>query len=209
MAAPKSTTRRQASPAPPSDGAAAAAAASTVATGPKARRAKKSGGGLSLLATWNYWSAVPLIGRWLFGWLLAFASPYTGTLSLSVDSLSAGVAKTHMKEWWLLRNPFRSVHAAALLNMGEATGGLAVVAWCESQPVTHRAIVTRLEIDFFKKARGRITGVCELDPSTPLLPPSLTKTDARVVTDLLDASGALVARTTAVWTVERIDPKDD
>ncbi|KAL2912050.1 hypothetical protein HK105_208479 [Polyrhizophydium stewartii] len=176
---------------------------------PAERRRARSGkkASHSLLKTWQYWSRVPFIGRWVFGWLLLFASPYTGTLSLRIHRLVAGACRASMGEWWLLRNPFRSIHAAALLNLGEAAGGFAVISWCETQEEQHRAIVTRLEIDYIKKARGVITAVCELDPSKPLLPAGQTRANARVVTDLFDAKGDLVAKTTAVWSIERVPDK--
>eukprot|EP00842_Homolaphlyctis_polyrhiza_P002057 jgi/Hompol1/2852/HPOL_006194-RA len=147
---------------------------------------------LSLLKTFEYWNAVPLVGRWVFGWLLLLASPYTGTLSVTVHKLQAGAAEASMREWWLLRNPFNCIHAAALTNLGECVGGLAVVGWIESQPLQYRCLVRRLDIEFLKKAKGRITAVCHLDTTKPLMPDSQTKTDLQAVAELRDASGAVV-----------------
>ena len=120
-----------------------------------------------------------------------------------MDALKVGYCATSMREWWLLRNPFRSIHAAALLNMGEATGGLAVLTWCEANGF--RAIVNRLEIDFMKKARGKLTAVSQVkDTDMPAKEQSKT---AEVVTDIFDASGTVVAQTTAFWTISPIKKK--
>lgn len=156
---------------------------------------------IKLLSTWKYWSEVPLIGKWIFDLLVSLASPYTGTLSMRVQSLKPGLCKATMKEWFLLRNPFRSVHAAALMNLGEATGGMAVIALCEAQHKPHRAIVTRITVEYIKKARGLLTAVTDFTESIDKNANKSIEGEMVVLTAILDASGELVCTIEATWTI--------
>ena len=107
--------------------------------------------GFGILSWYNFFQRIPFFGKWLFNRMLAWTSPYTGNIPLSVKSLSVGHCTTTMTERLSIRNPFSSIHAVALMNMGEATGGLAVLAWCEAQDTPHHAIITKLEAQYFKK----------------------------------------------------------
>jgi acyl-coenzyme A thioesterase PaaI-like protein len=98
-----------------------------------------------------------------------------------------------MYDWFWIRNPFRSIHAAALLNMGEATMGFAALYWAEQTKL--RVIPTRLEIDFFKKARGTLRGVCNL--------PQMEIGEVTLQTDIYDQHGDLVSRVTGVWKISK------
>lgn len=101
------------------------------------------------------------VGRWLFSRALGFAAPYTGTIGATVLELGEGRSKIMMRDRRRVRNHLRSVHAIALMNLCEVAGGLLATV---SMPADARMIITRLQIDFLKKARGRIVaeGRCEL-----------------------------------------------
>lgn len=64
--------------------------------------------------------------------------------------------------WWI-RNPFKSVHACALVNAGEMAAGLAVMTATQtSSPPIFKALVQSLDAEFLKKARGTLTVLCSL-----------------------------------------------
>jgi acyl-coenzyme A thioesterase PaaI-like protein len=100
-------------------------------------------------------------GRWLFSRALGFAAPYTGTIRATVLELGNGRSRVALRDRRRVRNHLRSVHAIALMNLCEVAGGLLATV---SMPADARMIITRLEIEFVKKARGRIVaeGRCEL-----------------------------------------------
>lgn len=58
---------------------------------------------------------------YVFSVLLFFVTPYTCTIFPHVISMKKGSTKVQMKYRFLVRNPFNSIHAAALTNLGEFT----------------------------------------------------------------------------------------
>jgi hypothetical protein len=85
-----------------------------------------------------------------------------------------------------LRNHLNSIHAIALVNLSEICGNVALFY---SMPDDARFIVSGLEIEYLKKARGTITAIAE----SPV-----PRTNARAPYDisvtLRDAKGDDVAR---------------
>ncbi|KAJ3091549.1 hypothetical protein HK102_000146 [Quaeritorhiza haematococci] len=137
-----------------------------------------------------------------------------GTIPLYITSLNPGRCTGTMREYFLLRNPFRSVHAVALTNLGEAVGGLAVLTWIESLGGGYKAIVTQLRSEFSKKAKGKLVGTCtafsgvaaagEVGEKVPeLLAEGVEEGKITVCTDIKDASGEVVCKVYADWSVRR------
>lgn len=167
-----------------------AAAASPTASAP----ARRTGAGAAerIRRLWDRLSPLPG-GKRLFSFLVGRAAPYTGTLGATVTELRRGYCRVVLKERRKVRNHLRSVHAVALLNLAEMSSGLGAVY---SMDPRLRGIITHLEMDYLKKARGTITAECTF--------PDLDGTERReeeFEVRLTDAAGELVARARARWLV--------
>lgn len=147
-----------------------------------------------LLNVWKKLSSLPL-GQCLFNIGLRFKVPYTGTIKPRVLEMSEGFVRIQMRDRWKVRNHLDSIHAIALMNLGEAASGMAVLS---ALPENARAIITHLEIDFFKKARGsleasahfkeKIQGIAENRPF-------------EVQAEIKNAASEVVAKVKARWLI--------
>lgn len=131
-------------------------------------------------------------GPWVFSRLLGLAVPYSGSIRPMVRTLEPGRAVVEMSDRRRVRQHLGSVHAVALCNLGELTSGLSMMA---GLPAEVRGIVTRIEVEFFKKARGRLTATSEARPPDEVSGPI----DHPVRADIADGSGEVVARVTVHW----------
>ena len=134
---------------------------------------------------WNVLSAVPG-GKALFSRLVGRAAPYSSTVGATFTVLRAGYAEAQMTDRRAVRNHLDCVHAIALANLAELAGN---VALAYSLPDDARFIVSGMEIEYVKKARGTITAVGE-----PPIPRSSARAQYDVPVTLRDASGEEVAR---------------
>ena len=131
-------------------------------------------------------------GAWLFSRLLSWWVPYTGTIRPRVRALSPGFARITMADRRGVRNHLNSIHAIALVNLGEVTSGLAMVT---ALPPGTRSIVTGLITEFLKKARGPLTAECSCQ-----VPASVTDgMEQVVIAQVTDGSGDTVARVRVTW----------
>ncbi len=94
-----------------------------------------------------------LMGRWLFKQIIANKIPYTGSIKADVQSLEPGHCEVLMKYRKSNTNHLNSIHALALSNLGEFTSGLAMMT---GLPPNIRGIVTNINTDYLKKARGHL-----------------------------------------------------
>lgn len=152
--------------------------------------------GPRILRLWRTLAPLPG-GEWLFSRLLGWMVPYSGSLGATVRALEPGRCRTALRERRRVRNHLGSVHAVALVNLGELTTGLATLT---ALPAGVRGIVVGLEARYEKKARGRVVASCATEP-----PEVEGSTEHRPRAVLRDGSGDAVAEVRATW---RLDPPE-
>lgn len=150
-----------------------------------------AGPGPELLALWRRLSPLPG-GRRLFSLALGRRVPYSGSIGAVVTLLEPGHSRVELADRRAVRNHLQSIHAMALANLGELATGLAVLV---GMPATVRGILVRFEIDYLKKARGRL--VAESRVAVPAI--AAERTEFPVAADIRDAAGDTVARVRATW----------
>ena len=138
-------------------------------------------------ASWDRLSPLPG-GKRIFSAMIGRAAPYTGSIDGRVEQLERGFARVSMRDRRAVRNHLDCVHAIALLNLAELTGNIAL---SYTLPDDARFIVAGMSIDYLKKARGTIYGVCRVPPVS-----SSARQEYEVEVSLEDASGEVVARST-------------
>jgi uncharacterized protein (TIGR00369 family) len=141
----------------------------------------------SIRDLWDRLRGVPG-GRLIFSRLASEAAPYTATIRARVEDLRRGHAEVSMRDRYRVRNHLQSVHAVALVNLAELTGNLALAY---SLPDDARFIVAGLSIDYLKKARGTIRGVCDCP-----VPETSERREYEVVVSLRNEADDEVARAT-------------
>ena len=131
--------------------------------------------------------------------MLGLMIPYTGSIHPLVLELRPGYAKVQMRDRRAVRNHLHSIHAIALMNLGEVTTGLAMTL---AMPDGARGIVTGLSMEYLKKARGPLTAEC----TAPAFDASVS---ARHFFHayFVFARGVVVARATAHWLVGPATPR--
>ena len=151
-----------------------------------------------LLKIWNRYGG-STVGRKIFSYVLGRTAPYSGTIKAEVLSLEAGLVQLALKDRRLLRNHLHSIHAIALANLGELSSGLAMMA---AVPPNTRAIVVNLEIEYLKKARGRLIATGSATPPAVIT----ASINSVALAEIKDAEGDTVSRVKVHW---RLSPKED
>ena len=151
-----------------------------------------------LASAWSRLSRIPG-GRALFALLIRFSVPYSGSIRPRVLHMEPGRATVEIRDRRRLRNHLRSIHAIALANLAELSSGLAMTL---ALPSGVRGIPVRIEIEYLKKARGRIRAEGRAAP-----PPSVgEETEAEAVAELFDGEDELVATASVFWRLRPDDP---
>ena len=147
---------------------------------------------LKLQSTWSRCQRLPA-GSWIFSRLMGWMVPYSGSIGARIVELRPGYARVQLNDRRKVRNHLRSVHAIAMVNLGEMATGLALNS---GLPAGARSILLSIKVDFTRKARGLLTASCEC-----ALPQDNSKQDMSLKAEIRDADSEVVASCTAVWRV--------
>jgi uncharacterized protein (TIGR00369 family) len=146
-----------------------------------------------LLSTWNRLGSRPG-GAWIFHRLLARFVPYTGALGARVLELGDGRARVTLADRRRNRNHLGSVHAVALVNLGEMTSGLALITGLDADV---RSILVKISAEYLKKARGTLTATAGIE-----IPKVTGPVDHVVEAVIRNEAEELVCRVEAVWRLD-------
>lgn len=146
--------------------------------------------GTRLLSLWGKLRSLPA-GRWLFSRALGMMVPYSGSLGATVVHLEPGHCRIRLRDRRRVRNHLRSVHAIALVNVGELSSGLAMLT---GLPPNVRGIVTEIRTEFLKKARGILIAECRCEIPTVTEP-----SEFWVIAEVVDRDDDVVSRTQVRW----------
>jgi len=152
-----------------------------------------------LLKLWSQLSRIPG-GRLIFGVILGRMVPYSGALGARVETLRPGEVEIRLRERRAVRNHLRSIHAIALMNLGELATGLSVIT---ALPPGVQGIVVELRAEYLRKARGTVRAVARFEP-----PPIADETRCEVTSTLTNEAGEEVAVVTATWSLRRRPMKE-
>ena len=133
-------------------------------------------------------------GKFIYSKLVNYYAPYTGTIRAVVTNLVPGLCTTEMKDRRSIQNHLQTVHAIALCNLCEMTMGLMVDA---TIPSHLRWIPRGMNVQYVKKARGRLSGRSWIDPD------AFAPGDQSVPVEIQDMSGDIVARADIILSVTR------
>lgn len=149
--------------------------------------------GASLLVSWKRLHRLPG-GLWLFSRLVSRLVPYTGSIRPRVELLEPGHAVVRLRDHRAVRNHLQSIHAVALINLGEFAGGLAMLT---ALPPGQRGIVTALGAEYGKKARGDLVAEARVPPGDVVA----EEEEREVAAELRDDAGDVVAVVRARWRI--------
>ena len=145
----------------------------------------------------HFFSQLPL-GISLFSTLVGVYAPYSASVSPTVRSMQKSdnyfqvVATMEDRPW--LRNPFQSVHAVALTNLGECASGVAIVSALQDKRFKNiRGIPVSIDTKYYKKGRGRMIATANIKLS------DLEAGESKFETVVTDLKGEQIALCVVTW----------
>lgn len=158
---------------------------------------------MNWLFDWAWGQAVAGKTGWLtrvFWWWIPFNKPHR----FRIVSLWEGCAEVQAPNRRWNRNHLGTMHACSLATIGEYAAGLALLG--AFKPADFRLIMSRLEVDYVRRAQGAICSKAELTHSDlEAVRSSLSAegvTQFTVTSVLTDSGGELVATARTQWQVK-------
>ena len=134
-----------------------------------------------------------ICGNTAFSAMINVGSPYSGSIYPIVEEFNNNTTKCSIKEKRYLKNPFNSIHALALANLGELTSGLLMMDYLQSSK--QKGIITGITIEYHKKARGKITAICDIN----------SLNEGIIKSELYDKNKVLVCKVFCTWNIKNGD----
>lgn len=138
------------------------------------------------LALFQSFSRYPL-GKALFSRALCTKAPYFRSISPLVTELRPGHCEVRMRKRRAVTNHIGTVHAIAMCNMAELSGGLVTEV---TVPATHRWIPKGMTVEYLKKAETDLVATAR--PLATVVPAGAGEYPVQV--DVTDAAGTQVFR---------------
>lgn len=154
--------------------------------------------GERVLGLWHTLSPLPF-GPALFMFVFGRMVPYSGALGARVRSLEPGHVRLELPDRRGVRNHLNSIHAVALVNLGELASGLAMTT---ALPAGVRGIVLGINAAYVKKARGTLSVDTEVR-----VPEVREDTDFDVHAEIRDEANEPVARIIVRWRLGPVPPR--
>lgn len=107
------------------------------------------------LALFQRVAALPA-GKRIFSRGLCFKAPYFSSIRPLVSELQPGLCEVRMKKRRAVTNHIGTVHAIAMCNMAELSGGLVTDV---TIPTTHRWIPKCMTVEYLRKAESDLVAV--------------------------------------------------
>ncbi len=158
---------------------------------------KLESAGKQLLHLWQKLKDKPA-GKAIFNRIIAMKVPYSGSIRAQVKELVPGRCQVFLKFRKKNTNHLNSVHALALSNLGELCSGLAMLS---GLPNNIRGIVTKIETEYVKKAKGNLTAIAEVEIPEVEKP----KTEHWIQARIHDNNKDLVATVNVRWLLSPIE----
>lgn len=134
-------------------------------------------------------------GKFLFNILIRFMSPYSNSIYPTIEHYDNKKCICSIKEKRCIKNPFNSIHALALGNLGELTSGLLIMEMLHG--TNQKGIITKINCKYYKKARGKIIATCTIDDFK----------NNTILTTLIDSNKNIVCKVTCVWNIIQINSR--
>jgi acyl-coenzyme A thioesterase PaaI-like protein len=127
--------------------------------------------------------------------------PFNQPHRFRIGSLAEGAASVEAPPRRWNRNHLGTVHACALATIGEFAAGLALLGAFD--PSEYRLIMSRLEVDYTRRAKGRILAAAAVELDALRVALSASGVALSVVeSELRDGEGEVVARVRTHWQVK-------
>ena len=131
-------------------------------------------------------------GNKAFSAMISILSPYSGSIDPIVENYDKYFTKCYIQEKKFLKNPFNSIHAIAIANLGELTSGLLMMDYLQS--TKQKGIITNIHIKYHKKARGKITAICDIK----------SLNEGIIKSDIFDNKNVLICEVFCTWNIKKL-----
>jgi hypothetical protein len=157
--------------------------------------------------SFNFLSRFPL-GRTFFSGFLSAIAPYSASVTPRVEQISVDdknfvtcVISCEDQPW--LHNPYNSIHAIALANIGELSSGVAAFVAMQNTKLV-KGIPIQINMEYFKKGRGTMKSTATIDMKL-----FSASGEVKLESIITDRKNDMIAKCTAVWSLRSIHGKSN